>query len=87
MPRSGERVIRGRQIPEGQQLTHTQPRSGSLNSPWDQTTLTLAVLMAATPVAKRRMGFKTPRARRNEGVSRPTWFPMDESGGAVTDAR
>ena len=64
-------------MPEGQPLTPTHPRSGSMNLPWDQFTHTFVVSMAATPVAQRRMGFKAPRARRNEGVSRPTWFPTD----------
>ena len=42
--------------------------------PWDQITHTVAVSMAATPVAQRCMGFKGPRAQKNEGVSRHTWF-------------
>ena len=64
----------GREVPVGEQLTHTHPRSGSLSLPWDQITHTFAVSMAATPVAQHRMGFKAPRLHKNEGVSRPTWF-------------
>ena len=87
MPRSGYGVIRGewgRKVPEGQHLTHTHPPSGSLSTPWGQITHTFAVSMAATPVAQRRMGFKAPRAQKNEEVSRPTWFPRDASGGGMT---
>ena len=52
--------------------------------PSDQITYILAVSMAATPVVQRRMGFKAPRAKKNEGVSGPTWSPTDASGGEVT---
>ena len=50
----------------------------------DQITHTFAVSMAVTPVAQRRMGFKAPRAQKDEGVSGPTWFPTDTSGGGLT---
>ena len=68
-------------MPLGQQLTHTHPRSGSLGMPWEQITYTFAVSMAATPVAQLRIGFKAPKAQKNEGV---TWFSTDASGGGVT---
>ena len=40
----------------------------------------IAMPMTAASVAQRRMGFKAPRAQKNEGQS-PTWFPKDSAGG------
>ena len=74
-------------MPQGKQLTHTYPRTGSLQLPFDQITHTFAALMAATPVAQRFMGFKAPTAEKNKGVSRPTWFPTGASGGGPTHDR
>ena len=69
-------------MPESQEVIQTHPRSMSLNLPWDQITHTFAVLMAATPVAQRRMGFKAPGAQKDEGVSRPPGFSrMHQEGG------
>ena len=77
----------GRQMPQGKQLTHTHPESGSLKLPWDQITHQFAVSMVAKPVAQRCMGFKARRAQKSEGVSRPTWVPKDSSGEEMIDDR
>ena len=42
--------------------------------PWYQITHTFAVLMAATPVAQRCIGFKAPEAWKIEGSVAPPGF-------------
>ena len=61
-------------MPQGKQVTHTHLLSGSLKLLWDHFTHTFAFSMAVTPVAQSRMGFKAPRAQKNEGVSRLNCF-------------
>ena len=53
--------------------------------PWDQTnTPKIAMPMTAASVAQRRMGFKAPRAQKNEGQS-PYLVSQGFSRGGVTN--